>query len=336
MVDFPKLADNMIVVCFGTESWVRDHDKLTEIGIATFDLRDMRIFKSPGMHGDSLLKQVYFYHARIEENAHVINIKYCPGDLDSNCFGQTRFANFSDATKMVESIFKLSFDAEYPELGFCPVIVMGHALSGDLAMLSRTLGVHAAVFDTVVSIIDTQQLCRETCSWTYHNLANLQKLVSEANFHYRDTHTACNDAAMTLICAVHMVLPSELKTNASGNSTDGGPRTRQDVVDEIEEASQYQDWSWGTDGYCIRCGRRAHVPGNTDSTPCRAKVQCNHCSASKAPNHRKAVRDHATKNCIFSAMRGPEVEGEGDSVDRVKLGRGVIMMRYTRIACGDF
>ncbi|KAH4901531.1 hypothetical protein HBI80_146350 [Parastagonospora nodorum] len=221
MVDFPKLADNMIVVCFGTESWVRDHDKLTEIGIATFDLRDMRTFKSPGMHGDSLLKQVYFYHARIEENAHVINIKYCPGDLDSNCFGQTRFANFSDATKMVESIFKLSFDAEYPELGFCPVIVMGHALSGDLAMLSRTLGVHAAVFDTVVSIIDTQQLCRETCSWTYHNLANLQKLVSEANFHYRDTHTACNDAAMTLICAVHMVLPSELKTNASGNSTDG-------------------------------------------------------------------------------------------------------------------
>ncbi|KAH3913924.1 hypothetical protein HBI56_056010 [Parastagonospora nodorum] len=246
MVDFPKLADNMIVVCFGTESWVRDHDKLTEIGIATFDLRDMRTFKSPGMHGDSLLKQVYFYHARIEENAHVINIKYCPGDLDSNCFGQTRFANSSDATKMLESIFKWSFDAEYPELGFCPVIVMGHALSGDLAMLSRTLGVHAAVFDTVVSIIDTQQLCRETCSWTYHNLANLQKLVSEANFHYRDTHTACNDAAMTLICAVHMVLPSELKTNASGNSTDGGPRTRQDVVDEIEEASQYQDWSWGT------------------------------------------------------------------------------------------
>lgn len=156
----PKLAENMIVVCFDTESWVRDHDKLTEIGIATFDSLDMRTFESPGMYSENLLKQVYFYHARIEENAHLINIKYCPGDPDSNRSGQTRFVNSSDAMKMLESIFRWLVDAEQPELGFCPVIVMGHALSGDLAMLSRTLGVHAAVFDTAASIIDTQQLCR--------------------------------------------------------------------------------------------------------------------------------------------------------------------------------
>jgi len=245
MEDIPKLADNMIVVCFDTESWVRDHDKLTEIGIATFDSRDMRTFDSPGMHGEDLLKQVYFYHARIEENAHLINIKYCPGNPDSNRFGQTRFVNSSDATKMLDSIFKWPINAEQPELGFCPVIVMGHALRGDLAMLSRTLGVHAAVFDTVVSTIDTQQLCRETGSWSGRNQAGLHKLVLATGFDYRDAHTACNDAAMTLICAIHMVLPSELKTDTSGNSTDGSPRTLQDVIDDIEEASQYQDWSWG-------------------------------------------------------------------------------------------
>jgi hypothetical protein len=244
-------------------------------------------------------------------------IVYCPGDPGSNRFGQTRFVNSSDATKMLESIFKWPIDAEHPELSFCPVIVMGQALSGDLAILSRTLGVHAAVFDTAISIIDTQQLCRKTGSWTDRNLARLQKPVSKVNFYYRDPRTACNDAAMTLICAVHMVLPSELKTNASGNSTDGGPHTLQDVVDEIEEASQYQDWSWGTDGYCVCCGRRGHVHGNTNSTRCRAKVQCNRCSASKAPNRQKAARGHAMKNYIFFAMRGPEVEGEDDSVDRV-------------------
>ena len=78
--DVSPLADSMIVVCFDLESWARDHSKLTEIGISTFDSRDMRALEDPGMHGEELLKQVYFYHARIEENAHLINIKFCVGD----------------------------------------------------------------------------------------------------------------------------------------------------------------------------------------------------------------------------------------------------------------
>ena len=78
--DVSPLADNMIVVCFDLESWARDHSKLTEIGISTFDSRDMRALEEPGMHGEELLKQIYFYHARIEENAHLINIKFCVGD----------------------------------------------------------------------------------------------------------------------------------------------------------------------------------------------------------------------------------------------------------------
>jgi hypothetical protein len=78
-----KLADSMIVVCFDTESWTHDHSKLTEIGVATFDSRDMKALDGLDMHGESLLKQVYFYHARIEENAHLVNIKYCVGDPES-------------------------------------------------------------------------------------------------------------------------------------------------------------------------------------------------------------------------------------------------------------
>jgi hypothetical protein len=41
-----RLADSMVVVCLDTESWTHDQGKLTEIGIATFDCRDMR----PGSH----------------------------------------------------------------------------------------------------------------------------------------------------------------------------------------------------------------------------------------------------------------------------------------------
>jgi hypothetical protein len=81
--DISALADNMIVVCFDTESWTHDHNKLTELGVATFDNRDTRALEKPGAYGEELLKQVYFYHARIEENAHLLNVKFCPGDPDA-------------------------------------------------------------------------------------------------------------------------------------------------------------------------------------------------------------------------------------------------------------
>jgi len=35
---------------------------------------------TPGLHGENLLKNVYLYHVRIAENAHLINIKYCVGN----------------------------------------------------------------------------------------------------------------------------------------------------------------------------------------------------------------------------------------------------------------
>lgn len=83
MEGISELAGSMIVVYFDAESWTQDHSKLTEIGVATFDSRNMKTLKGPCMHGGNLLKQVYFYHARIEENAHLVNIKYCVGDSES-------------------------------------------------------------------------------------------------------------------------------------------------------------------------------------------------------------------------------------------------------------
>ena len=54
----------------------------TEIGVSTFDSRDMRTVKKPGLHGENLLDKIYFYHARIQEDAHLINIKFCVGNPD--------------------------------------------------------------------------------------------------------------------------------------------------------------------------------------------------------------------------------------------------------------
>ncbi|KAJ4377543.1 hypothetical protein N0V83_000368 [Neocucurbitaria cava] len=294
-----SLADCMVVVCFDTESWTRDHDRLTEIGVATFDSRDMGAVKEPGSYGENLLKQVYFYHARIQENAHLVNIKFCVGDPDSNRFGQTRFVTKDQASNMLRDIFAWPIDKDQPELGYCPVVVVGHALRGDFSRLHDTLGFNAAQVGTVVKMIDTQQLSRETGYWsTLGNPIGLARLVPKCGFDYRDPHTASNDAAMTLVCAVQMVLPNRVKNR------DITGKSLQTIVDQIEKSSQQQTWTWGNEKYCIRCGGVGHTKTNYRGRRCNIKVKCAHCAASKLEKRQKAAGTHCTRACISFAMEG--------------------------------
>jgi hypothetical protein len=78
--------------------------------------------------------------------------------------------------------------------------------------------------------------------------------VSKADFAYRDPHTVSNDTAMTLSCAVQMILPAELNFS-SYNDLSAEARSLQNVIDDIEVSSAYQDWSWSTAKYYLRCGR---------------------------------------------------------------------------------
>jgi hypothetical protein len=197
---------------------------------------------------------------------------------------------------MLDSIFCWPIDESNPALGNCPVVIMGHSLKDDFAMLARTLGIRAETFDTVVKTVDTQLMCHQTGHWTSRNQAGLSSLVSSCGFQYRDAHTACNDAAMTLIVGVTMVLPGAYKDETA-------ERSLQDVVDDIEKASKDQAWEWGTDKYCTRCGSQGHTVMNYQRLPCHRKVFCEHCAASKEEKRQKAKRSHITENCIVFAFR---------------------------------
>lgn len=201
---------------------------------------------------------------------------------------------------MLENTFRWPVDSRSPQLGNCPVVLIGHALKNDFSALSRALGVHTAVFENVVSTIDTQELCRSTGFWSSRNQAGLSSLVRMSGFEYRDAHTACNDAAMTLFCAVQMVLPEDMKPAAGA-----GVRSLQNVIDDIERSSRRQDWDFGTDKFCIRCGCIGHLDVVSGKKRCR--VKCEHCAASKDKKRQGASGSHRTKNCIIFAMRGPEM-----------------------------
>lgn len=141
----------------------------------------------------------------------------------------------------------------------------------------------------VVRGIDTQQIVRDLYFWTGTNQIGLRTLVQSLGLEYRDAHSASNDAAMTLMVAVLLVLPN------NGHSTE---RTIQDVFGDIEQSSQTDTWDYGSDQYCSRCHSRQHSArnGGRNGGSCRALVHCSHCES--AGRSRNAIQGHMTEDCV--------------------------------------
>jgi hypothetical protein len=95
-----------------------------------------------------------------------------------------------EAASMLKEMFAWPVDHRKPELGFCPVVVLGHALHGDMAMLKDTLGFDAMALGMVVKVIDTQHLAKE-CGYAPSlsgNQIGLGNLVTRCGFEYRDPY----------------------------------------------------------------------------------------------------------------------------------------------------
>ncbi|KAF2242329.1 hypothetical protein BU26DRAFT_524476 [Trematosphaeria pertusa] len=315
--DAPALANSAIVVCFDTEGWTADPSKITEVGLSVFDSRDLRPL-DPGPHGENYLKQIWFYHIRIQPNAHLLNIRFCVGHPETNRFGQTRFLTPEEAQGCLKECFGWHVDPKKPELGYCPVVVVGHALGNDLRKLYMTLGFDPYALGNIVKVIDTQQLARQCGKWSHaFDQIGLERLVGRCGFAYRDAHTASNDAAMTIISAIQMVLPKNVGVD-SGKSV-------QNVVDIVEKASKAHSWSWGSAKYCLRCGSRGHTQKNFKGKPCYVAVKCHHCvNAGRIA----ASNSHRTECCISYTLdqavlnRVPKIKVVPAGADSLQEGAG--------------
>lgn len=280
----PPVAKNMIVVAFDTEAWVWDSSQLTEIGFCVFDSRELRQHNDAGSYGENLLKGMYWYHVRIQPNCHLVNREpFLRGDPDTNRYGTTRFLTIPEVRDFLTELFGWKIDASRPELGYCPVVVLGHALNNDLPKLRQAVGFDYTQLGTVVMTIDTQNLVASTGFWRGQPIS-LENLSGRLGFEYRDPHTACNDIGLTVVAAVQLSLPPASKMDQ--------PKSLQAVVDGIESCSQTSQWTHGSATYCIRCNKRGHMRRN-----CHAKIEpCKHCLAS--PAHSKIARTHESHKCL--------------------------------------
>ncbi|OAG00030.1 uncharacterized protein CC84DRAFT_1103249, partial [Paraphaeosphaeria sporulosa] len=235
----PALAAHTVVICLDTEGWDADSERLKELGMNTFEAGDMTMLASPGPWGEEILERIYFYFARIEKNAHLINKNASKGHPDNNRFGIQRFLDDQAVIDFLTSAFEWPLNYPMVDGYVCPVVILGHALNNDIEKIEKFLSWSPRTKGNLVKLIDTQVIAREVGHWTHpSNEIGLQRLVGNMGFEHRDGHTASNDAAMTTIAAIQLVLDDIHKGPNQ-------PCSLQDVVDNIEALSQGQGWSWG-------------------------------------------------------------------------------------------
>ncbi|KAF2117088.1 hypothetical protein BDV96DRAFT_657137 [Lophiotrema nucula] len=286
--DAPPLAQHVITNVIDTEIYDKNgKQRLTELGIVPFDSRDMGRLAELGEHGENYLRNLYYYHYRLAENAHLGFKKTREGKPATNRFGQTRFVTEQQARLLLENTFAWDIDPQRPELGKCPVVLIGHGIHIDIQRLQKALGTDIYGLETMVRIIDIQNLaCISGLNPGDANIG-LKTLSLRCGFAYRDPNTACNDAAYTAIAAVMMGLEYVLYANEPPLPS----KTPQAVLDELEAHSQSMTANgWGTTTFCTRCDSTAHTVDQ-----CRVPVFCNICAAR---GRGRVAHSHRTAKCF--------------------------------------
>jgi len=209
------------------------------------------LLKNPGIHGEKILRNIYYYHIRVLENAHLINFRFVRGNPERNHFGSTRFATKEDAKEFLVETLTWPIDDDNEDGPKCPVIFLGHSVKNDLQMLQQDLGIDPRFDSNVVAIIDTQKIANEQGIRGKGQQIGLPPLIQHFGVEFRDGHTASNDAAYIIISAVQMVLKNSLPTDPT--------RSLQDVVNGVASDSKGTVVAFGVPRWCTECKVASHL-----------------------------------------------------------------------------
>lgn len=198
----------MVFVCVDVESYERAHHKITEIGIATLDTRDLAGV-APGKDGEHWRSKIRARHFRIRDNAHLVNSDFVVGCPDRFDFGKSEWLRLADAPAVVGACFKPPFCAHTPEgaNGFVTMmdtldlgeernlIFLGHDTLGDVKYLQR------AGFDplTLPNLLEAQDTATMYRVWRREQQpTTLGKILYDFDIAGFNLHNAGNDAVFTV------------------------------------------------------------------------------------------------------------------------------------------
>lgn len=160
---------SVVFICVDVEAYERNRDRITEVGIATLDTRDL-INIPPGTNGENWRSKIHARHFRIQENAHLVNGQFvagCPGRFD---WGTSEFVRAKDAPAKIAECFQPPFCARvgatidgdlidlYPKEPRS-LIFLGHDTLGDIKYLQK-LGFDPLTLPNLLETQDTAILFR--------------------------------------------------------------------------------------------------------------------------------------------------------------------------------
>ncbi|USP80751.1 hypothetical protein yc1106_08025 [Curvularia clavata] len=189
---------DVVFVCVDVESYEGDHHKITEVGIATLDTRDLQGI-APGNNGEAWRNMIQARHFRIKEYKHLVNSRYVVGHPDGFMFGKSTFVSLKEAVQYVAACFRTPFGAQGIPTGQIEeqrnIILLGHDTLSDVRYLQQ-LGYDPIKAENIIAIMDTATLYR-----VWHRdqqPTKLGNILCEFGITGWKLHNAGNDAVYTL------------------------------------------------------------------------------------------------------------------------------------------
>ncbi|KAF1970212.1 hypothetical protein BU23DRAFT_474851 [Bimuria novae-zelandiae CBS 107.79] len=200
----PFAFDHSVVfVCVDVEAYEKDHTKITEVGIATLDTRDL-VELTPGKDGENWRSLIRARHFRISDYAHLVNSEYVSGCPGSFFFGQSEFVSLEDAREAVVSCFQSPFCAaprdahanhDNGHRDKRNLIFLGHDTLTDVKYL-QNLGFDPLGLPNILEAQDSANIYRV---WRREEqITKLGKILERFKIDHFGLHNAGNDAVYTV------------------------------------------------------------------------------------------------------------------------------------------
>jgi hypothetical protein len=207
----PFAFDQLVVfICVDVESYEKAHNKITEIGVATLDTRDL-VGTAPGKDGEDWRVKIKARHFRIIEHRRYINHEFVQGHPDGFEFGESTFVSLEEAPSHVAACFHPPFGVHTSNTGDDEItkvvqrsldvdekrnlIFLGHDTLSDVRYLQH-LGYDPLKVENIIEAMDTAKMYQ---AWRRDTQpTSLGRIMNDFDVAAWKLHNAGNDAVYTV------------------------------------------------------------------------------------------------------------------------------------------
>lgn len=212
---------SVVFVCVDVESYEKAHHKITEIGVATLDTRDLQGIP-PGENGKAWREMVRARHFRIKEYKHLVNSVHVIGCPDGFMFGESTVVSLHEVAKHVAACFHAPFGAQDMPTDQANekrnIVFLGHDTLSDVRYLQQ-LGYDPIKEENVLEVMDTAVMYRV---WRRDQQpTKLSRILNDFDIVGWKLHNAGNDAVYTVQAMLGICVREAMIRASSGFSQIG-------------------------------------------------------------------------------------------------------------------